>query len=318
MLIRMAAIRTDSLPAKGSLWRTQELVDLGVGKRSIAALVAGGGLIRLRQGCYIRGSIWMKQSPVVRNLQLIHAHAHGTRTTSTGSLVYSHTSGARLRGLYLWNVDNRIHLTQRTRPSADRHGADVVCHTADVAETDKAIVSGLPTTTLERTAVDCCLLLPYRQALILVDHALRLGADRTALEAAAAGLDGRRGIRNLRRVLAAADPRSESPGETLARDLIARLRIPAPEPQVEVMTRHGRYRLDFAWKQRKVALEFDGKTKYFDYRPTDQVLFEERQREKALTEDGWTVIRIEWKDLFRELEFRNRLLRALGADADRR
>jgi len=312
MLVRMAAIGTHSLPAKGSLWRTQELLDLGVGKRSIAALVAAGTLVRLRQGCYIRGSVWMKQSPRVRNLQLIHAHAHGTRTTSSGGARYSHTSGARLRGLYLWNVDNRIHLTQRTRPSGDCHGRDVVCHTADVAEADRAVVSGLPTTTLERTTVDCGLLLPYRQALILVDHALRLGADRTTLDAAAAALDGRRGIRNLRRVLAAADPSSESPGETLTRDLIARLRIPAPEPQVEVMTRRGRYRMDFAWKQRKVALEFDGKNKYFDYRPTDQVLFEERQREKALTEDGWTVIRIEWKDLFREQEFRNRLLQALG------
>lgn len=299
------------LPGNGSLWRTQELLDLGVGKRSIAALVEAGTLIRLRHGCYIRGSVWMKQSPGLRSLQLIHAHAHGTRTTSAGTFRYSHTSAARLFGLYLWNVDNRIHLTQRTQPSGDRHGRDVVCHTADVAETDRAMVKGLRTTTLERTAVDCGLLLPYRQGLILMDHALRLGADKIKLDAEAAGLDGRRGIRNLRRVLAAADPRSESPGETLARDVISRLRIPAPEPQVEVMTRRGRYRLDLAWKQRKVALEFDGKTKYFDYRPTEQVLFEERQREKALTEDGWTVIRIEWKDLFRELEFRNRLLPVL-------
>jgi hypothetical protein len=174
------------------------------------------------------------------------------------------------------------------------------------------MVGGLPTTTLERTLLDCGMMLPYRQALILMDNGLRLGADRAILDAGAAGLDGRRGIRNLRRVLSAADPRSESPGETLARDLIVRLRIPVPEPQVEVMTRHGRYRLDFAWKQKKVALEFDGKAKYFDYRPTEQVLYEERQREKDLTANGWTVIRIEWKDLFQEMEFRNRLIQALG------
>jgi hypothetical protein len=124
-------------------------------------------------------------------------------------------------------------------------------------------------------------------------------------------LDGHRGIRNLRRVLAVADPRAESPGETLTRDLIVRLRIPVPEPQVTVMTRRGVYRLDFAWKERKVALEFDGKVKYFDYRPTAEVIYEERQREKTLTEDGWTFVRIEWKDLFREQEFKNRLLLAL-------
>ena len=125
-------------------------------------------------------------------------------------------------------------------------------------------------------------------------------------------LDGRRGIRTFRRVLAAADPRSESPGETLTRELILRCRIRPPELQLEVSSRAGHHRLDFAWKEEKVALEFDGKTKYFDYRPTAEVLFEERRREKALTEEGWRFVRVEWKDLFREQEFKSRLLRALA------
>jgi very-short-patch-repair endonuclease len=107
-----------------------------------------------------------------------------------------------------------------------------------------------------------------------------------------------------------ADPRSESAGETLCRELIARLKLPMPEPQVEVHSRAGRHRLDFAWRQAKVALEFDGRTKYFDYRPTAEVIFEERKREKALTEDGWRFVRIEWKDLFREQEFKARILAA--------
>ena len=54
------------------------------------------------------------------------------------------------------------------------------------------------------------------------------------------------------------------------------------------------------------------RSKYFDYRPTGVVLFEERQREKVLTEQGWTFIRIEWKDLFNEVEFKYRVLRALN------
>lgn len=308
----MAPQRKHVLP-QGNLWRTQELLDLGTSRRAITALVAEGSLVRLRQGCYIRGSFWEKQSPGVRRLQLIHAHAHGTRTTSAGGFRYSHTSAARLHGLYLWNVDTRIHLTQPVPPSRDRHGPDVVCHTGLVPEADQATISGLATTTLERTVTDCGLLLPYRQALILTDHALRAGANRAALEAAAARLAGRAGVRNLRRVLAAADSRSESPGETLTRDLIVRLRLPAPEPQVEVLTGNGLFRLDFAWRERKLALEFDGKAKYFDYRPTDEVLFQERQREKALTEEGWLFVRVEWKDLFREQEFKSRLMRALAA-----
>jgi hypothetical protein len=304
--------RPPELPPRGNLWRTEQLIDLGYGSRAIRSLVDSGVLIRLRHGCYIRASLWNAQSPAARGRQLIFAHAHGTRTTSTGGFRYSHTSAARLRRLHLWDADDTIHLLQKVRPSNERHGRDVRCHTRPFAEQDIDEVNGLRTTSLERTTADCAMMLRYGQALILTDHALRLGADPATLQAMADALDGRRGIRTFRRVLATADPRSESPGETLTRELILRLRIPPPELQLEVISRAGRHRLDFAWKKEKVALEFDGKIKYFDYRPTAEVLFEERRREKALAEEGWRFVRVEWKDLFREEEFKSRLLRALA------
>ncbi len=301
-----------SLPATGNLWRTEQLTELGYGARSIRSLLDSGSLVRLRYGCYVRGSVWNAQSAPVRSRQLIFAHAHGTLTTSAGAFVYSHTSAARLHRVHLWNVDDLVHVLQRVRPSNERHGKDVRCHTRLFSELEVTRVRGLRTTTLERTAADCAMMLGYRQALIVMDHALRLGADRSLLQEMADALDGRRGIRTFRRVLATADIRSESPGETLTRELILRLKIKAPEPQVQVMSRLGRHRLDFAWKEEKVALEFDGKVKYFDYRPTAEAIFEERRREKALTEDGWHFLRVEWKDLFREQEFKNRVLRALA------
>lgn len=304
--------KTQLLPAAGHLWRTADLTAQGVGHRTIASLVAAGVLVRLRYGCYVRGSEWEQQPPRWRNLQMIHAHALATRTTSAGGFRYSHTSGARLHRLHLWNVDTKVHLTQAVRPSKDRHGRDVICHTGKLAAAEKTLVDGLRTTSLERTVVDCCLILAYRQSLVLMDHALRLGADRGMMDAMAAGLAGRRGIKNLKRVLTAADSRSESPGETLTRDLLVRLKLPMPDPQVEVRTSTGLYRLDFAWRRRKVALEFDGRTKYFDYQPTDEVLFKERQRENALIEAGWTFIRVTWKDLFDEAAFKERILSALG------
>ena len=300
------------LPPTGNLWRTEQLLELGYGSRAIRSLLESGALVRLRHGCYIRASVWLAQSPGAQSRQLIYAHAHGTRTTSTGCFLYSHTSAARLRRLHLWDVDNTIHVLQKVRPSNERHGRDVRCHTRPYGEHDIAIVNGLQTTSLERTVADCAMMLRYRQALILTDHALRLGAEQSTLQAMADALDGRRGIRTFRRVLATADPRSESPGESLTRELILRLRFRPPVPQLEVSSRAGRHRLDFAWKEEKVALEFDGKTKYFDYRPTPEVIFEERRREKALEEEGWRFVRVEWKDLFREQEFKNRILRALA------
>ena len=96
-----------------------------------------------------------------------------------------------------------------------------------------------------------------------------------------------------------------------------RLKIEVPVPQFEVHTPLGRHRLDFAWPERKVALEFDGRSKYFEYRPTNEVLFEERRREKALMEEGWTFLRLEWKDLFNEADFKYRVLRSLAQGAER-
>ncbi len=172
-------------------------------------------------------------------------------------------------------------------------------------------VDGLPVTSLERTMVDCCGLLNYKQSLILADHALRKGANIVRLGEYELAMAGRQGVVNLRRVLAAADALSESPGETLTRDLLRKLRVPKPVLQLEVRTPRGLARLDFGWPDRKAALEFDGKAKYFDYRPTEQAVFEERQREKALMELGWRILRIEWKDLFREQELRARVRRLL-------
>lgn len=308
----MTKIHPPELPLTGNLWRTEQLLELGYGSRAIRSLLESGTLVRLRHGCYIRASVWLAQSQDARSRQLIFAHAHGTRTTSTGRFLYSHTSAARLRLLHLWDVDDSIHILQKVRPSNERHGRDVRCHTRPYADHDVTVVKGLQATSLERTVADCAMMLRYRQALILTDHALRLGADLSALQAMADALDGRRGIRTFRRVLATADPRSESPGESLTRELIFRLRIRPPVPQLEVSSRAGRHRLDFAWKEEKVALEFDGKNKYFDYRPTPEVIFEERRREKALEEEGWRFVRVEWKDLFREQEFKNRILRALA------
>lgn len=299
------------LPAGIHLWRTSELHELGFNDRKIAALLREGGLVRLRRGCYIRGSTWAAQKPWVRSRQLIAAHAHGTLTTSAGGLVYSHNSAARLHGLFLWNVDDRVHVTTGSTASSKSHGFGVVPHTRTLGPGEVVFIDGMPCTSLERTIVDCCLMFNYKQSLVLTDHALRMGADARRLQETCASLTGRNGVLTLRRALAYADARSESPGETLTRELLQRLRIELPELQVEVASTEGRHRLDFAWRKKKVAMEFDGKVKYFDYAPTAEVIYQERQREKALTELGWRFIRIKWQDLYREQEFKMRVLRAL-------
>lgn len=299
------------LPETGVLWRTEELLDRGFSARQIRQLSQAGAVLRLRRGCYVRGSYWATLCKGAASRCRIEAYAHRTLTSSTGSYVFSHTTAARLHRLFLWQVDNTIHLTMPFLPSSGSHARDVKTHTRSLAADDVVEVEGHRVTSLERSAVDSCLILNRAQGLILMDHALRLGARREALELQCMQLCGTSGVATLRKVLALADPLSESPGETLARDFIRRVRLPAPVLQFKVRSRLGTSRLDFAWPERRVALEFDGRIKYFDYAPTAEVIFAERQREKALIELGWRFVRIEWRDLFRERELKARLIKAL-------
>lgn len=101
------------------------------------------------------------------------------------------------------------------------------------------------------------------------------------------------------------------PGETRTRLLLAGFGLPMPSLQVQLRTWLGLHRVDFAWEDIRLILEFDGSTKYFDYRPTAEVLVDERRRENALTEDHWSFIRIQWKDLELPDQLQARLLAAM-------
>jgi hypothetical protein len=56
---------------------------------------------------------------------------------------------------------------------------------------------------------------------------------------------------------------------------------------------------------------FGGDGKYFDHRPTEQVVRDERRRENGLMEAGRTVIRIGWSDVFNEHLSKTRPVAAL-------
>lgn len=164
------------LPGAANIWRTEELLDRGISARHIIRLTAGGALIKVRRGCYVRSSFWAALDKDGVSRTRIEAYAHRTLTSSTGSYVFSHTTAARLHGLYLWEVDDRIHLTVPFLPSSGGHAGDVVAHTRALPDADVVQLDGYRVTSLARTAADSCLALSYGQGLILMDHALRLGA----------------------------------------------------------------------------------------------------------------------------------------------
>ncbi|MHA7304028.1 type IV toxin-antitoxin system AbiEi family antitoxin domain-containing protein [Arthrobacter sp. TMN-49] len=299
------------LPPGEHAWRSRQLNDAGLNAGSIRALVGAGILHKARRGCYVRASYWNALDPADQARTLVFLHAHAAVASERAYSVYSHVSAARLHQLPLWNADSFIHVTRTAKNSTVQRASDVKVHCRPLPADQCTIVDGLLATTVLRTTVDCALTMSYKQALILMDHALHTGVPRSALEREARALDKHRGIRIFRAALAFATGDSESAGETLTRDLLSVCNIEPAQLQFKLTTRHGDYRADFAWPGYKVILEFDGEGKYFNYRPTQEVLRAERIRENELIELGWTVIRIGWKDLFNEHLFKSRLLSAL-------
>lgn len=291
---------------------TAVLAERGLGDRALTAGVRTGKLLRLRRGSYIRTVDWRGRKPWEQDLLRIQAH----HCSVSGQATYSHRSAARLHKCPDWEGGPQVHVTTQFSPAQASSGVDVIAHGGPLRPQEITEVTtpwGRPArvTSLERTVVDCARTLEFEKAVVIADQALRRGADAGLMQDF---LDsGRiiRGSRRLHRVLVAMDRRSESAGETRTRLLLDTLGFQEPTLQLEVATPLGIFRGDFGWAEKKVILEFDGRAKYFDYAPTDEVIFLERRREKALEALGWEVVRIEWGHLSRPWEVQQMLKVAL-------
>jgi very-short-patch-repair endonuclease len=108
---------------------------------------------------------------------------------------------------------------------------------------------------------------------------------------------------------ALADGLAGSPQETRLRLLICRSGLPTPVAQHRVLV-HGREiaRVDFAWPDRKVAVEYDGL-----WHAEPGQFAKDRGRLNRLREAGWTVVFVTAADMHRPTELIARIAAALAA-----
>ncbi len=145
------------------------------------------------------------------------------------------------------------------------------------------------------TAVEVARTLRRPRALATLDAALRSGAcSRGEIWRAAIEQGGRRGIVAVRQLLPLADSRAESPMESEARFAMIDGGLPFPELQYEVVDGNGELRrLDFAWPEQRLAVEYDG----LDWHGDPDAMRRDRRRRMALQDIGWTVISIVFEDV---------------------
>ncbi|OBA66732.1 hypothetical protein A5633_02235 [Mycolicibacterium elephantis] len=157
---------------------------------------------------------------------------------------------------------------------------------------------GRSLTTPGWTAVEVARGLGRPRALATLDAALRSQTcDVRDLLAAAEAQARRRGIVAVRELIALARPGAESPMESEARLVMLDGGLPEPVLQYELIDRDGRlWRVDFAWPDRMIAVEFDG----FDWHSSRASLQRDRQKRAALEELGWRVLSIVSDDVRRQ------------------
>lgn len=191
-------------------------------------------------------------------------------------------------------------------------------------------VNGLPVTSLLHTAIDVARMgtrssprprakaLPFPESLVPLDAATaRCGAEtpRDAAKLIRALRPRFRygpGIRTVDLALGYLDPSAESALESWSRGYMIEYAVPAPLTQQVVVGADGlEYRVDFCWPGARVIGEADGLDKYGDTpHAVRQAKRAEADRQRALEEAGWVVIRWGWEDIARHPE---RVMRAIKA-----
>ncbi len=300
-----------ALIAQHGVFTRKEALALGYHDHAIQRLVACGAWIRVRRGAYVLGDGWESLTEAQRYAVLCRAAIRQAQT----AVHLSHISAANEFGAPLWECDTAtVHLTRKDQ-RAGRAEAGIVQHRGVIHEDDLVERNGLVIMSATRAALEMTTMLDVEHAMVEIDYLLHHGHTtmqelQTRYESMSCWPQTLATDLTLRLV----DGRSESVGETRSRFLCWSQHLPAPVPNYPILDQHGVEiaRVDLAWPELGVFLEFDGKVKYQSLRRegesvTDCVI-REKQRESRICEiTGWRCLRIVWADLYRPADVAGRL-----------
>ncbi|HEV2783886.1 MAG TPA: DUF559 domain-containing protein [Actinophytocola sp.] len=195
-----------------------------------------------------------------------------------------------------------------------RRRPGLVVHHDRFAEEDVGTVLGMPVLALDFVIAELLCTAPKRLALACADQAVALaGAEEGwdflgAVQDRLVYRDDRRGTLRAAVLLGLATGKAESPPESWLRLLVADAGYPLPEPQYEVRDLDGRvvYRLDLAWPELRIALEYDG------YEAHEHRESQDAERDARLRARGWMVIRARAEDMRDSARLLGELAKAFG------
>lgn len=201
----------------------------------------------------------------------------------------------------LWELDGvgsapLEHITTRNLRSPVQ--GLVIHRVTDLPLRHVKMVAGFRVTSVPRTLIDLASMVPARTLELALESSLRLRLTTShELRQELMGTSPNQPGKGVLRELLGAHPGAptESAFETMGWQFFRDEGLPLPERQFRACDERGRVvaRIDFAYPDAKLAIEFDGLAGHSS--PAD--LRRDRHRQNALVRMGWTVYRITWKDL---------------------
>lgn len=224
---------------------------------------------------------------------------------------FSHITAARLYGIPLpGTASSDIHVSVRAPGRApDIRG--FVGHQLRRWETWS--VGDVPVTTPPQTWLDLAPMLSVAELIVAADFLVGTKASLSStaeLREAITQSPGRRGIARARLALERARVGSESPGETHLRLLLAHAGLPEPVLNLGLYEATGGFvaRVDMAYRDARVALEYEGDVHRVDRR----TWMKDIRRRERIEDLGWRVVRVTASDLRDPDDLLRRLRRQLG------
>ena len=202
--------------------------------------------------------------------------------------VASHRAAAVLHGV---REGTPVELTV---PGAGHHEiSHARVHRCSLAVAHRCVVDGIPSTRMERTLVDLAAVVGENEVEQAVEAALRKGL--TTVERLHGHLrTHRHGVARLRRVVERRGKRRPAGSDLEVRflQLVRAAGMAEPVRQYEVRVGGERYFLDFAYPERRLCIELDGREAH-----EGEAFQRDRTRQNALVLMGWTVLRFTWADV---------------------
>lgn len=264
----------------------QDLLDLGLTSGTIARKTKRQELTKLLPGVYTSQENFQNLPSYQQYPYQIAAVFKREPQT-----IFTHQSAAWLYGLAVTNqrlVDVYCPPASRGRPQGIRK------HYSGQEPEITVLQSFLQVTSLRQTLRDCCRYLHPSDALVTLESALYQGAISSEELGQYFNQQKGYGSRKVKMLAGVMGALSESPGESKLKWLLYTSPLPMPQQQVQVYVRGQHFRLDFAYREQKVALEFDGRLKYLEVEAPREVIYEELRREKLLKNVGWEIFRYDW------------------------